>query len=68
MAQEKEFKLLDALPEGYDSPDDVPDCASERCKRIQELIDKACEARGWPPGTPYIIENPDGNICKCYCK
>jgi hypothetical protein len=54
MTQEKEFKILDTLPEGYDSPDDVPDCAKDRCEALQKHIDQACKNRGC--------------LCKCYCK
>lgn len=42
-------------------------CASSKCEKLKEPIDKACHQRAWPEGHPYVIENPDGSTCYCCC-
>lgn len=42
-------------------------CDYNRCLRIQQQIDSACHARSWEPGSPYILDNPDGTVCYCCC-
>jgi hypothetical protein len=49
-------------------PEGDPNCPSELCEKKQEVINKYCAHRDWPPGTPVLIEQADGKICKCYCK
>jgi hypothetical protein len=68
MTQEKEFKILDTLPEGIESIDDVPDCPPDLCRRAQPQIDRICHQTGWPPDQPILIYQSDGQLCKCYCK
>lgn len=68
MTKEKEFKISDTLPEGVESMDDVPDCSTEICQEAQADINRICQRKGWPAGTPIIIYFSDGKVCKCFCK
>jgi hypothetical protein len=68
MSKDKEFKILENLPEGVKSYDDVPDCSQELCQKLRAQIDRLCHQRGWPPDQPVLIYQPDGQLCKCYCK
>jgi len=68
MTKENEFKISDTLPEGVESMDDVPDCSTEQCLKVQEQINRLCHQNGWPPDQPVYIYQPDGQVCKCYCK
>src|SRR5215510_12166484 len=42
-------------------------CDYNRCLRIQQRIDSACHNRNWAPGSPYLLDNPDGSVCYCCC-
>ncbi|HEX7902460.1 MAG TPA: Hint domain-containing protein [Chitinophagaceae bacterium] len=42
-------------------------CDYNRCLRIQNQIDAACHSRHWEPGSPYVLDNPDGSVCYCCC-
>lgn len=42
-------------------------CDYNRCMAIQARIDKTCHNRKWEPGSPYILDNPDGSVCYCCC-
>ena len=68
MVQDKEYKLLDTLPQGVESFDDVPDCPKELCQEMQAQIGQICHQKGRPPGYPILICLPGGKVCKCYCK
>jgi hypothetical protein len=45
----------------------VPMCDYKRCVAMQKRIDAACHNRGWAPGSPYYLDNPDGSVCACCC-
>lgn len=68
MIKDKEIKILEKLPKGVKSYDDVPDCPQEVCQKVRAQIDRFCHDKSWPVGTPVLIYQPDGQICKCYCK
>ncbi len=42
-------------------------CDYDRCMKIQKRIDDACHNRNWAPGSPYVLDNPDGSVCYCCC-
>lgn len=42
-------------------------CDYNRCMKIQSKIDKSCHNRRWEPGSPYVLDNPDGSQCYCCC-
>ncbi|WP_346320181.1 Hint domain-containing protein [Chitinophaga sp. YIM B06452] len=42
-------------------------CDYNRCMKIQNKIDASCHGRHWEPGTPYVLDNPDGSVCYCCC-
>jgi hypothetical protein len=68
MTQKKEIRITDTLPEGIDSIDEIPNCSEELCKELQDAIGRICCQKQWPPGQPVIIYQPDGKLCKCFCK
>lgn len=42
-------------------------CDYNRCMKIQQKIDNSCHSRHWEPGSPYVLDNPDGSVCYCCC-
>lgn len=41
-------------------------CSNDACKKVQEKIDKSCQARGWNTGTPFLLDL-NGELCYCCC-
>jgi hypothetical protein len=55
------------MAEDKDAELDDPPCSRELCEKLREGIAKRCRAKGWPPGTPFYIYQPDGKLCFCLC-
>jgi hypothetical protein len=42
-------------------------CRPEVCEKVRVQIARMCLDKGWPPGTPVLIYEPDGKVCTCTC-